>query len=164
MKRAIIGILLFLLFFITGFISYRDFFDVTIPDVKGVTFINVSFTEVSFNILVYCLTIGFIPICCMIIWRNASIHTIRKKILTVLIILICIIIGTFVGAKITLAKAISIRAWTLEKSLNKSLDDYPRAGILTENYMFLGLVVGSIAAYFLLRKKEKSSPMRVTNT
>jgi hypothetical protein len=148
-KLITTGVLLSIVFFIIGWITSSDFFWLTAPQVKGITYVDSSMTQVFFNLFVYSLTISLIPICCVVIWRKAPIVSIKRRILSVILILAFTTAGVFVGYDITF-----FRAKKLKASILKGITNDATMPVATENSMFLGLIVGSVTSYFLLRKKN----------
>jgi hypothetical protein len=150
-KFTTTGILLFIAFFFIGLFTARDFFYLTMPD-NGITYVIDSMTMVIVDLFIYSLTIGLLPICCILTWKKAHINTIKKRIFSVVILLVFIVTGALIGYNITVYEGEKLKAEALKKvSDNTEISGKSE----TANYMFLGLIVGSITSYFLLRKKAK---------
>jgi len=153
MKSNTKGVLLFIIFFIIGFVTYRDFFDLTLPDVKGVYYIDPSFTAVFMNILLYSFTIGLIPISCTVVWKMAPIISVKRKFLSIVIILVCLSTAILLGYKNALSTANKLKAANAN-NLNEPNLHFPLKKLNTERYMFISLITGSIICYFLLKEKK----------
>jgi hypothetical protein len=138
MKSNTKGVLLFIIFFIIGFVTYRDFFDLALPDVKGVYYIDNSFTVVFMNTLLYSLTIGLIPVFFSIVWKMSPIISVKRKFLSIVIIFVCLSMAILFGYKNVLSTANKLKAANANNLNNPTLH-FPLKNCIPNSICFLVL-------------------------
>jgi len=156
LSTPIKAIVLFILFFGAGWASYTDLLLFTVPQVKDVSWLKCCLSEYFMNKILYSVVIGLLPVSFIILWKRAPVISTGRRLLSIFIVLLCISLLTFYRYK-------RIRAIAEEKiAYERTIPHYGRkatvqmggADINAENYIFLGILTGSLVSYILLRRKN----------
>ena len=162
-KTIIVTVLISVTLLFVGFFSWDKIFDLLLPNVEEVKYLSTSFTESFRQILVFSLTLALIPISSILIWRFAPIISIKKKILTIVIIFVSIVF--FIERR---REMIKYYAMHLEPTsvidhfdtsdnpqFKKTENRIPVSTLIFEWYAFAGLITGSFISIVSLRAKAK---------
>ena len=151
-----VTIILFIVLFLVGMRSYRAFINLTLPGIDGVTYQVNSVTRDFIMSLIYSLALAAIPVATILLWKQANIHSVAKKILVPLVLFICI-------AGVALLRQYKIttdikKAAEITRSLNDQTHENMQTIISLDKvdigaYMLAGLIAGIFVVYFVMRKK-----------
>ena len=149
---TILTILLSVILFFTGIYFYGQFLEWTLPNIDGMKFQVTSVNGQFYGMLTFALTIALIQVSAFVTWKFAPIVITNRKLLNILILLACVIIGAVVR-----------REWLIFQSnrnlkeLSQGFDNkfqfhIPVENFNVTNYMILGLLIGTAISYFLLKQ------------
>ena len=147
-----IGLVLIALF-ILGQLAFTSLFEFFEPKVEGI-FLQVTETnrKIKTSVL-FSLTLVLMPVLTIITWQFAPIVSLAKKITSALFILIFIIIAIFLRHQEV--KTFFIRVVKPVVLVNdKTNAIYPIDPVKFVYYMLVGLCVGCLVSYFLLRQNK----------
>ena len=154
-SSIVIGIILSILFFIAGYITYTDFFEWTLPVVDNVHYLVTALNEHFRHAIVYSIAVGFIPTTITLTWNIGGIVSIRKRFFSALSIIVCICFAGFTRYLMIL---------NLAKKSGEPGTEYqygiPLSKVNIETYVLIGLFIGAIIAFLLFRQgKNKASEL-----
>ena len=153
-KELVLAVLLAIILFVLGKLSFATLFEFFEPKIKGIEFliIEASYKKIKTSLLVG-LILGLIPILTVLTWRLGNIISSTKRIGVILTILCFIAIGIWIRhleVRIYFTRMVNNINPSKEKDVIYPLD--PDFGY----YMFAGLFIGFIVSYFLYRQKKIS--------
>lgn len=153
-KTIYIRILIFaIVLFALGQLLFVTAFKFFEPQVDGILFQITEHNATVKTSVLFSLTLALIPILMVLTWRLAQISSLNKKIASVLVILIFIVIGIFARhqeVKIYFTTVVKPVILTNGKtSITYSIDP-----VNFVYYIFSGLCVGCIVSYILFKKKQ----------
>ena len=161
-KTIIITIILSVILLIVGFYSWNYFFMATLPIVGDVKYQADNMTAPFRQSLLFALTLALIPISSILIWRFAPVLAAQKKILTIGIILIAIILSVATRREMIKYQARHLQPTTILDYSDpttpqpKTIESLiPISTVNFELFALAGLITGSIISFFLLRQKTK---------
>jgi len=139
--------------FILGQIVFIKFFQFLEPNVNGVLF---QITEQKGKIktsLLFSLTLAFVPILLLLTWRLSPINLLSKKIGSGLTILIFILLAIWIHRQAVKSYFTRVDKNLISVDQNKNVV-YPIDPAPFVYYMFVGMLFGCIASYFLFRQRK----------
>lgn len=161
-KTINLTIILSLILLIVGLYSWNYLFIATLPIVGDVKYQADTMTASFSQSLVFALTLALIPISAILIWRFAPVFSTQKKILTIGIILIAIILSIATRREMIKHHARHLQATTI---LDYSDPINPQSNTIESlipisilnfgSFALAGLISGSIISFFLLQQKTK---------
>ena len=162
-KTIIVTVLISVTLLFVGFFSWDKIFDLLLPNVEEVKYLSTSFTESFRQILVFSLTLALIPISSILIWRFAPIISIKKKILTIVIIFVSIVFFIAIRREMIKYYARHLEPTSVidhfdtsdNPQFKKTENRIPVSTLIFEWYAFAGLITGSFISIVSLRAKAK---------
>lgn len=160
-KTILLGILLSIVFFIVAFITSGSVLEWALYSSKDVKFMSSSMADMFRQTFIYSLVVGLIPITLVLVWQITPVETIRKRLLSALMIIAFIMLAGFLRCQWVkvLAREATDYVRTKHLSSQSDLQDiFPISRVHLGIYMMVGLLIGSVVAYFIFRNKKKTIP------
>lgn len=143
-----------ILLFLIGQIAFTSFFQFAEPNVAGISFQVTDGGGVIKTSLIFSCTLLLIPILVYLLWRVTPINSSRRRIASLLIVLLFISLGIFVRHQEVKTYFVRVvRPALLTKG--KAQIDYPIDPINFVYYLIGGLCLGLITSWLLLKHKGK---------
>ena len=154
-KATIIAVLaISTLLFLAGRFAYTYFFQIAEPNIDGVSFEVTSGNGVINTSLLFSGTLLLIPILIYILWRLAPIKSSRRRIVSILIVLLFISIGIFIRhQEVKTYFTRVVRPALLTKGKTQIV--YPIDPVNFVYYILGGLFLGLIASWLLLKQSDR---------
>jgi hypothetical protein len=149
---TILTILLSVILFFTGIYFYGQFLEWTLPNIDGMKFQVTSINGQFYGMLTFALTIALIPVSAFVTWKFAPIVITNRKLLNILILLACVIIGAVVRREWLIFQSNRNLRGLSQGFDNKFQFHIPVENFNVTNYMLLGLLIGTAISYFLLKQ------------
>ncbi len=161
-QTIIIALILSVVLFFVGMYTWNSLFMLILPIVGNIKYVNSSLNGPFLISMLFSLTLALIPFATIIIWRFAPVFKTQRKILTVCIIFLSIIVSVLVRREMIKSKARNLQPTTVldysdpANPISKSIYmDIPISSLKFEYYALVGLIAGSIIAYLLLKEKSQ---------
>jgi hypothetical protein len=151
----IITIILSIILFFIGLYTYDSFITLTLPSIENVQYIATDIADAFKQPLYFGLTLALFPIVITFLWRVTPILTINKKLLTICILLVFMILFIIVRREMIKSQTSHLLPVTL--NVEKLKVAYPLSSINFELFAISGLITGSFVSFFSLRQKSKST-------
>jgi hypothetical protein len=139
--------------FVLGQILFIKAFDFFEPDIDGILFQIIEQSRPFKTSLLFSLTLALIPGFTLLTWRLGRIISLNRKIASVLLILIFIIIAIFARHQQVKIYFNTVVKPVILTNGAKSIQ-YPIDPINFVYYIFSGLCVGCILSFFLFRNRN----------
>ncbi|MBP8114137.1 MAG: hypothetical protein KAY50_02210 [Chitinophagaceae bacterium] len=149
---TILTILLSVILFFTGIYFYGQYLEWTLPNIDGMKFQVTSVNGQFYGMLTFALTIALIPVSAFVTWKFAPIVITNRKLLNILILLVCVIIGAVVRREWLIFQSNRNLKGLSQGFDNKFQFQIPVENFNVTNYMLLGLLIGTAISYFLLKQ------------
>lgn len=158
LKKILIIIFISLILFLIGNIIYPTIFNLTLPKIDGVNFTVGALNESFILIVQFGIILGLMPTLLLLVWYKASIESLNRKLVSLAIILSSMVLAIVLRYQMLI--------WHF-KETKSSFEEFPIPGIDKyihfpiknlnyEYYIFVGMIVGCLIAYFILRKKKEA--------
>jgi hypothetical protein len=151
-----VTLLLAIFLFVLGKVFFVQIFEFFEPKIEGITFEIIEHNRTLKTSLLLSLILAFIPISISLTWRIASITSLFKKLIAIVISLLFISIGIWLrhqGIKSFFTRSVKN---IVSSNGNRSVT-YPLDPVAYVYYMLIGLIVGCITTYILFRKRTVSN-------
>lgn len=147
MKRTyVILVISSLILLIAGLYTYGLFFQLILPQNGNLQIINTSLNGQFRNHVYYTVLLGLLPITFYLTWRFGKIVSIKRRIISILIALISIILAL-------LLRLYMIHLVTEFVVSDKILNTMTVDSLKFAQFMFGGLLLGSLISWIILRQK-----------
>lgn len=147
-----------ILFFV-GLYTWSTFFELILPIVGNVKYWSTSLTGQFRDSMLFGLSLALIPIATILVWRVGPVFTKQRKALAVFIIILSMVVAVFGRREMIKLHAKNLQATTILNYSNPSNPDpktietgIPIETLNFELFIFGGLIVGSLIAFFSLRQ------------
>lgn len=137
------------IFFFAGFLLYPKFYTVFLPDVEGIQY-QMNLAGLIKNQEIFAAVISAVPLLLFLTWELVPLYNGDKKTLSVLIVLICMIVGVWIRYMIlvdeytNMVESLSNRIYMVPVSFDE---------IGFEWYLAGGLLAGCIITYLSFHNK-----------
>jgi hypothetical protein len=156
-NKTILGAaIISIFFFVSGLLFFVQIFEFFEPKIDGITFEIIENNRILKTSILLSLTLAIIPLSIFLIWRFASISSSIKKLISILIILLFIVLGIWLrhqGVKSFFTKVVKNDVL----SNDNTNVTYPLDPVAYVYYMLVGLLVGCTVSYILFRKRTVSN-------
>jgi glucan phosphoethanolaminetransferase (alkaline phosphatase superfamily) len=157
----VLGIFLSIIFFFISFFTYQYVFMWTLPIVKNVHYLDTPMNGHFLKVLVFSVVIGLIPLTLVLIWKLANILSLKKRMVTALLIISFTFLGALTRYQMIRSEAKKIsEVWNEENKITpQTLEPFiPLSKVNIEIYMLAGLLTGSVVTYFIFYRKQNKLP------
>lgn len=148
-STILITIIISIVLFFAGLFSYGSFISFTLPKTTNIIFVTTDFKDSFKQPLYFGLTLALIPLAALFLWRMGSISAINKKILSIGILLVCMILFMVARREMIIFQANHLTT----SSAERFKIPMPFASIKFELFALAGLLAGGIISFFALRQK-----------
>lgn len=152
MKRSIAILLLAVSFFALGMYIYTPLFMFFEPRVDGISVQVTDFGGILRTSVLFSLTLALIPVLISVTWSLGAIVSFTRRFATVLIVLAFISLAIFIRHQ-SVRSYLTGAANTLSPGSSTPLS-YPLDPVNFVYYMFAGLCIGCLVAYFIYRARK----------
>jgi len=135
-----------LILFIAGLYTYGFFFQFILPKNGNLQIINTSLNEQFRNHMYYSVLFGLLPFTLYLTWRFGNIDSIKKRIITTLIFIMSIVLALLL--RLYMIHLVS-EFVVSDKILNTMTVD----SLKFIQFMFIGLLLGMLFSWIILRQK-----------
>lgn len=152
-KSVLITALISIVIFVIAFYVSDSIYRLMIPKIPGISYTLNDPQEVASKILLLSIIFGLTPSFCLVIWIYVHIDTIKRRLISVGLILACISVGIL--AKRSVIRKEAKLQMLYSKSFDVAIE--PSVNLNYENftpYILAGIVTGGVASIFLLRKNH----------
>ncbi|MBI1783349.1 MAG: hypothetical protein HYR66_18595 [Sphingobacteriales bacterium] len=147
-------ILVSLVLFVTGIYTYDFLFEWIRPKSENLKFSINSLGWPFRNMIVYSGMFALIPVSGLLMWKYAPVFSVGRRCINIAIVVFCVAISLIIK-KIYLAFAYRYYYDDVKTlSGEKLIFNTPIEDLNFTNYMFLGIIVGSVCSYFLLKQSK----------
>ncbi len=146
-----LGIVLSINLFVWGIIVSKGLFDLVSK--FDITFFERGFWEWQSAYILFCLAISLTPILLIATWKIGSITSPKKRIASILVVFMFMVLGVFVRRQILKTYFVQQSKITTNK-IRSGYIMYPYNELNFERYIFTGTCFGCIISYFLFRRRE----------
>ncbi len=154
----IVTILFSIIIFISGQLFSTRIFEFFEPKIDGITFQIIELNRKLKTSVFLSLILALIPISIFLTWRLGSITSLTRKLISALIILLFIVTGIWFRRQVIKSFFTSVVKKIILSNANRSVK-YPLDPVACVYFMFAGLCIGCLVAYFLFRTKNKKMNM-----
>ena len=152
MKRSIVIFLLAIAFFALGLYIYTPFFMFFEPRMDGISVQVTDLGGLLRTSVLFSLTLALIPVLIAVTWSLGAIVSFTRRSATVLIVLAFISIAIFIRHQ-SVKSYLTEAANMLPPGSSTPLA-YPLDPVNFVYYMFAGLCIGCLVAYFIYRARK----------
>jgi len=152
--QIILTITLSVILYNLGRHFYKDFVDLFTPTIEGAAFSVQDISFFSRNANAISLVLAFIPVACFIIWKFTPVVSAQGRILCLVLIVACMLIGVVGRGQFLKSQVHKVVA---PEGINIYLTHpIPVALELLqwEHYLLGGLLIGSVISYFAFRSRK----------
>ena len=161
-QTIIIAAILSIVLFVVGWYSWGDIFIALLPIGGNVNYFETSFSGQFSNSLLFSITLALLPIATIFIWKFAPIFRTHRKILTLCIIVIAMIVSVLLRREMIKYRARHLQPTTILDYADPSdprpmtiETGIPVSTIHFEIFTFGGLVLGSLISFLSLRQRTE---------
>lgn len=145
-KTYLVLVVSSLILFIAGLYSYGLFFQLVLPKNGNLQIINTSLNEQFRNHLYYSVFLGLLPITLYLTWICGKIDSIKKRIITIFIVIMTII------------SALLLRLYMIHLVTDYVVSDKITNAMSVDSlkfaqFMFGGLLLGLLISWIIFRRK-----------
>jgi hypothetical protein len=137
------------IFFFLGFLSYSKFYRLVLPGVEGIQY-KMNLAEIGNNQDMFAAITAMIPLFLFFTWQLIPLYNDDKKTLSVLIVLLCLSLSTYIKYKILVA---DFTEMVESSSSRTSFIAIPFEQLGFEWYLAGGLVAGCLISYLAFHNK-----------
>jgi hypothetical protein len=167
----VIAIILTVILFVTGVYIWNSFFFLFLPVIHGVNYIGTDLTTLFQNSLVFSLTLALIPVASVLTWRFAPVLSRQRKILTVCIIVIAMMVSVLIRREVIKSQIRNMRPSAIidysdpANPVQKNfMAGFPVSDLKFEYFLLAGLVAGSAISLFVLKEKNNQVLTKIKKT
>jgi hypothetical protein len=163
MRRTILTIISSIILLIIGFYTWNSLFTLLLPKIGEVKYLSDSFTWGFRSSLIFGLSLAIIPILLSLVWKLTPVKNTQSKLLSSGIVLFVMAASLF-----SRREMIKFRAKNLMPEMGSFYSDHgeliqkpilvgiPLDSLNFEYYALIGVMVGCIVSFLMLRKKPNS--------